>query len=134
MKKLKISLILIFLLFFNNSSFATNWEKLLSPQDYAIYFDFKNQRIEKDLVKIWVTIDYFRAPLSMGGKNLMSVKFLDQYDCENFRVKRYYFMGFNKQMGLGDPLIVDDSISKWISVKSGTNLEGLMKSACRGEQ
>jgi hypothetical protein len=133
MKKLKISLILLFLFVFNGSTFATNWEKLLSPQDYEIYFDFKNQKIDGDLVKIWVTINYFRVPVLVGGKNLKSVKFLDQYDCENFRAKRYYFMGFGKQMGLGDPLIFDDSISKWVNVKTGTDLDGLMKSACRGE-
>jgi hypothetical protein len=37
-------------------------------------------------------------------------------------------------MGLGDPLIIDDSISKWMNVRNGTDLDGLMKSACRGEQ
>lgn len=125
---------LILLSFFSGSVFGANWEKLLSPQDYSIYFDFKNQKIDKDLVKIWVTIDYFRSPLVLSGKNVRSVKFLDQYDCENFRVKRYYFMGFSKQMGQGDPLIVDDSISKWVNVKTDANLDGLLKSACRGEQ
>lgn len=134
MKTLKVLLASALLLLFDSASYASNWEKLLSPSDYAVYFDFKGQKVDGDLVKIWVTIDYFRAPLLIGGQRIMSVKFLDQYDCEKFRVKRYYFMGFNGQMGGGDALLTDDSISKWINIKKNTGLDGLMKSACRGEQ
>lgn len=134
MKSLKIFLVSFLLLSFNSSALANNWEKLLAPQDYAIYFDFKGQKVDGDLIKIWITIDYFRSPLSLGGKKLRSVKFLDQYDCEKFRVKRYFFIGFSDQMGRGDMLITDDSISKWMNVKNGTDLDGLLKPACRGEQ
>jgi hypothetical protein len=134
MKRLKILIASFFLLFFSGVTFANNWEKLLAPQDYAIYFDFKGQKVDGDVIKIWITIDYFRSPLFFGGKKLMSVKFLDQYDCEKFRVKRYFFIGFSDQMGRGDMLITNDSISKWMNVKNGTNLDGLLKSACKGEQ
>ncbi len=133
MKNLKIIFASFLLLALCASASANNWEKLFSPQDYEIFFDFKGQKVDGDLIKIWVTINYFRSPLIIEGKRLNSVKFLDQYDCEKFRVKRYYFFGFGGKMGSGDTLIADDSISKWVNIKSGTNLDGLMKSACRGE-
>ena len=85
-----------------SSSAAAEWTLMGNNGEQGVEIFINKESIAKDknLVTIWTLIDY-ESPRSVGGKNQLSTKSLDEYDCQNeqYRTLNLYWYSGNKGEG-----------------------------------
>jgi len=96
----RIILFLMVILF--SSSAAAEWTLVANNGEQGVEIFVNKESIKKDgnLVTIWTLIDY-ESPQSVGGKNQLSTKSLDEYDCQNeqYRTLNLYWYSGHKEKG-----------------------------------
>ena len=95
-------IILFFMAILFSSSAAAEWTLMGNNGEQGVEIFVNKESITKDknLVTIWTLIDY-ESPRSVDGKNQLSTKSLDEYDCQNeqYRTLNLYWYSGNKGEG-----------------------------------
>jgi hypothetical protein len=84
------------------SNAAAKWTQVGDDvgQDEKIFVNKKSIRKDGPLVTIWALIDY-ESPQSIGGKDQLSTRSLDEYDCQKkqYRTLNLYWYSGHKGKG-----------------------------------
>ena len=127
MKKLFVTLILLFsVLMFSSTSFA-KWVNVAKNDDGTRFFiDDENIRVHGGYVYYW-RMDSSLKPDEYGD---LSLQIYYQGDCNKFRVKTLTYIWFKGQMGKGSAKSEESANKNWKYPSPGTVALLMLKRIC----
>lgn len=130
-----MKIIVIFILIGISGNVVAEWSYITTtPGDEhaAIYADYSTIKKSGNIVKMWEMWDFKKTQIA-ESRNYLSVKMLDEFDCENETQKLLAYSEHSKNMGYGDVVRSDGDagkISKSEYVPPGSIGKGLLEIAC----
>lgn len=135
--------ILILLLAMVSSNAAAEWEEWFVPnrnlsqwvvanytEAVTVYADAATIRKSGNMVHMW-DLTNFQTGKALGGeKRALSFKKEQEYDCGRQQARILYISWHSENMGGGEIIGSDRTISGWRPILLGTILERLWKTAC----
>lgn len=98
-------------------------------KEFTFYTGKDKIRRQGSLVRMWTLTD-FNAARTYGGKDYLSRKSLQEFDCVNMRSRGIGTFWFSGNMGKLNPVVSDNTYEEWSKVKPGS-IGGLeWKAAC----
>ena len=127
MKKILILIIFFFNINISNTHAATKWSKLYkyTHTDYKgsiLYFNRESLKIKGNIRYGTFLMDYTKSLGKVQDKDVYSAIWEKEFRCEEKRFTNIKVTYFSKNMGLGEPLSIDNSIN-WIYVKKKKSLD-----------
>ena len=114
-----------------SSNAAAAWIQVSGNDVVIIYADRATIRKSGNSVKMWVMDDFKDSRVSSTGKQYLSSKSLNEYDCKNEQRRTLFFTWHSGQMGNGNIVYSDDGVaSNWRPVAPGSAGATLWGIAC----
>jgi len=128
MKKLLLALGLLLL---SAPSFA-EWESVGADENGdTIYIDPSTiKKLSDDKVKVWVMIDYAKAPDLSDDEQYLSVKGIEYFDCDNEMSAVIFAAGYSGKMGSGSRRFRNDLPESYKHIILGTIGDQKLAIAC----
>ncbi len=129
MKKLLLTLILAVV----SSSAMAEWVgvgRSVEAEGVTLYANPTTIRKSGNMVKMWRLIDYKTAK-DAAGKQYMSTKRQDEYDCKEERLRIISLVAYSKNMGKGKVVgTADNKLYDWFPVTPDSLEEIIWEYAC----
>jgi len=127
--------ILMILLAIVSSSAMAEWVEVGESEDaevgVTLYANPTTIRKSGNMVKMWRLTD-FKTAEDAAGKQYMSTKRHDEYDCKEERLRIISIVTYSKNMGKGKVVLTTDiKLYDWFSVTPDSLDEIIWKYACR---
>lgn len=98
-------------------------------REFTFYTGKDKIRRQGSIVRMWTLTD-FNAVRTYGGKDYLSRKSLQEFDCDKMRSRGIGTFWFSGNMGKLNPAVSDNTYEEWSTVKPGA-IGGLeWKAAC----
>ena len=88
-------------------------------KEFTLYIGKDKIRRQGSIVKVWTLID-FNATRTYGGKDYLSRKSLQEFDCDNMRSRGIGTFWLSGNMGKLNPVASDNTYEEWSTVKPGS--------------
>ena len=111
---MKYAVIMIPLLFLSSGTAYAEWVEVVTSDDhggYTTYIDPDTLRRKGNLVKIWILYD-FKAAQDERFHSYISVKRLNEYDCEDERNRNLAYLKYSGPMGTRE--VVDSYVDSYM--------------------
>lgn len=104
------------------------WE-LVGKSVYGdFYFDPATIRVTGNLRRVWTLVN-LNEPEELSNARLRSLKILDEYDCEEKRVRALQSTSFELAMGTGKPVVVSGA-QEWRYTSPESIAGEMLNAAC----
>lgn len=119
---------------FSGSAFAAEWRLIGDDIEQGVKTFIDKSAISKKgtAVTLWSAIDY-ESPRSVDGKEQLSTKSLDEYDCQNRQYRTLAFYWYSRHRGEGDLVYSETAPGVMMPIIPGSVGEIAWKIACGKE-
>ena len=126
----KISLAVVFAIVSNSANAEWTYVGRSSDGNPTIYADLATIRKSGSIVKMWTMSDYNIVQKSSNGKQYLSAKTQDEYDCKEETSGILAFTTFSENMGNGNPISSDSGPANKKPISPESLIEAIWKIAC----
>lgn len=127
-------LLFIAFMFFSSSASAARWEIIGDDIEQGVktFIDINSVSKRGTLVKMWSVVDY-ESPRIIDGKEQLSTKSLDEYDCKNGQYRTLAFYWYSRHRGEGELVYSEIDPGPTLPIVPGSVGEKAWKKACGKE-
>jgi hypothetical protein len=111
------------------SSDTVKTEGVDAGRGVKTFIDKKSTNANGDRVTMWSLSDY-ESPVPFGGKQHLSSKSLDEYDCKNNEYRNLSVYWYSRHKAAGDTVYSETAPGKMQPIVSGSIVEKQWKTAC----
>lgn len=108
---------------------SAKWTNAAANDDYTVFVDLEGLDKSGNLVKM-SELRNFKANQTFSGKQYLSVKSLEEFDCRKKRSRSLVGTLLAGNMGLGKVVHTENVVEEWRPVEAATEGEILWKIAC----
>jgi hypothetical protein len=128
-------LLMILLIVISDGAIAVNWLQIADNDHLTVFFDTESSRVKGSHIKMWTLINYKTIKTYKPiGKEYLSLKTQDEYDCEEERSRTLYSVWYSEHFGKGEVVYSSLSQQEWQPVIPGSFGETGLKIACLFKQ
>lgn len=101
----------------------------IGKEDAATFIDLESKRKMGNSAEMWSAVVYL-SPREVGGKKVMSLRELDEFDCKLKRFRIISVIAYSDKLATGSVVGADYGIGEWISIPSKSIAETQWHKAC----
>jgi hypothetical protein len=109
---------------------SAEWVEVTTSNKHTSYVDPATVRKTVNGRRSW-TIKNFYKPQRAGSATYISLKVLDEFNCEDEKSRALQIIAFSGPMGTGDVISSDNQIDSWSVVPPESIAEDMLKFVCR---
>jgi hypothetical protein len=124
--------ILLISLVVASNSVQAEWVKINTKDNLTTYIDPATITKVDNMVKMWGIVDLKESRKEQNGKEFLSAKGLQEYDCKTVQIRKISLALYAGNMGAGEVVntYADADKWQWTPVAPGSVSETMWKTAC----
>ena len=120
----------LFSVFNQGNTLDKNWTVFHSNNSVTMYYK-KNSVKGKGVKTVHVMLDFVKNQISPAGKQIRSIRMIQNYDCAGSRVRLKSAINFSDSLLKGTEVARGNETTPWQSIPNGTPYKKLLNMLCK---